>query len=60
MLRNYSVYLIGLFYNKFNEGVLYEDGIFGKDKDDDEIRLNGMFIYKWIIFEEMGFRDIDV
>lgn len=44
MLRNYSVYLIGLFYNKFNEGVLYEDGIFGKDKDDDEIRLNGMFI----------------
>ncbi|CAH3142781.1 unnamed protein product [Pocillopora meandrina] len=57
--RNYSVHPIGLLYNKSNEGALYEDGTSGKDKDDDEIRPNGTFTYKWTIPEEMGPRDTD-
>lgn len=48
-----------MLYNKSNEGALYEDGTSGKDKDDDEIRPNGTFTYKWTIPEEMGPRDTD-
>ena len=52
--RNYSIQPHGVFFNKPNEGALYEDRTSGAAKLDDNVRPGQMYTYRWTVPEEVG------
>jgi manganese oxidase len=49
-----SVHPHGVFYDKANEGALYNDGTTGADKEDDSVPTNGRHTYTWTVPERAG------
>lgn len=52
--HNFSIQPHGVFYNKSNEGALYEDGTSGAQKADDSVLPGQTFTYLWTVPEEVG------
>ncbi len=44
----------GVFYDKSNEGSLYDDYTSGVKKQDDLVRPGEIFVYNWTIPEHVG------
>ncbi|KAL9973398.1 hypothetical protein ACROYT_G019854 [Oculina patagonica] len=51
---NYSIQPHGVFFNKSNEGALYQDGTYGAQKADDVVRPGQIYTYRWTVPEEVG------
>lgn len=51
---NFSIQPHGVFYNKSNEGSLYNDGTSGIAKQDDLVKPGQTFGYDWTIPEHVG------
>ncbi|CAB4018123.1 hephaestin isoform X1, partial [Paramuricea clavata] len=51
---NFSIQPHGVFYNKSNEGSLYNDGTSGIAKQDDLVKPGQTFVYDWTIPEHVG------
>lgn len=49
-----SMHPHGVFYDKDDEGALYEDGTAGADKDDDGVPTGGNHVYTWPVPERAG------
>jgi len=49
-----SVHPHGVFYDKDDEGALYEDGTSGADKADDGLPTGGTHVYTWPVPERAG------
>ncbi|XP_071837911.1 hephaestin-like protein isoform X2 [Apostichopus japonicus] len=55
--RNYSIHAQGVYYNKSNEGALYNDG--STEHDDDMVTPGSTYTYTWLIPEYMTPTDLD-
>ena len=51
---NFSIQPHGVFFDKSNEGALYEDGTSGAQKADDNVQPGHTFTYRWTVPEEVG------
>ena len=51
---NFSIQPHGVFFNKSNEGALYEDGTSRTQKEDDNVQPGQTFTYRWTVPEEVG------
>jgi FtsP/CotA-like multicopper oxidase with cupredoxin domain len=52
--RPFSMHPHGVFYDKASEGVPYNDGTSGKDKEDDGVPAGGTHTYVWPVPERAG------
>ncbi|XP_022788227.1 hephaestin-like protein [Stylophora pistillata] len=52
--HNYSIQPHGVFFNKSNEGALYQDRTSGAQKADDIVRPGQNYTYRWTVPEEVG------
>ncbi|KAL9973399.1 hypothetical protein ACROYT_G019855 [Oculina patagonica] len=52
--HNYSIQPHGVFFNKSNEGALYQDGTSGAQKADDIVRPGQIYTYRWTVPEEVA------
>ncbi|XP_028410186.1 hephaestin-like protein [Dendronephthya gigantea] len=52
--RNFSIHAQGVFYNKSNEGLPYQDGTNGSSKRDDMVEPNITVLYTWTIPDHLG------
>ena len=57
--RNYSIYPLGVLYDKANEGASYQDGTIGNDTADDAIMPNQTYLYRWTVPEAVAPTDKD-
>ncbi|PIK59314.1 putative hephaestin-like protein 1 [Apostichopus japonicus] len=55
-----NIHASGVAYNKSNEGIKYNDGTSGRDKEDDEVAPGGTYIYEWTVPEHVGPTDDDL
>lgn len=51
---NFSIQPHGVFFDKSNEGALYEDGTSRAQKADDNVQPGQTFTYRWTVPEEVG------
>ena len=57
---NYSIQPHGVFFNKSNEGALYQDYTSGPQKADDMVQPGQIYTYRWTVPEEVGPTSADV
>ena len=51
---NFSIQPHGVFFDKSNEGALYEDGTSRAQKADDNVQPGQNYTYRWTVPEEVG------
>ena len=52
--HNYSIQPHGVFFNKSNEGALYQDHTSGAEKADDIVQPGHIYTYRWTVPEHVG------
>lgn len=57
--RNFSIQAQGVFYNKSNEGLPYNDGTSGSSKKDDMVTPNSTVLYTWTVPDHFAPTDQD-
>ena len=57
--RNFSIQAQGVFYNKSNEGLPYQDGTSGSAKKDDKVAPNKTVVYTWTLPDHLAPTDED-
>ena len=57
--RNFSIHAQGVFYNKSNEGLPYNDGTSDSAKNDDMVAPNSAVLYTWTVPDHLAPTDQD-